>query len=890
MPSSSNFSLLSAADTAQQLETDFKTGLGDNEAMQRYIRHGPNELVEEDESSLFKQFMAQFIENPLILMLIASAVVSLFLGNVEDAISITLALFFVVVVGFVQEYRSEQSLKALGTLVPPSAHLIRNGVSKNVLASHLVPGDIVKFSIGDRVPADVRLVEAVHLHIDESALTGETIPVEKHSEAMHHIGNLADTANTAFMGTLVTSGRGFGVVVGTGRDTEFGQIFAIMSEIEKPKTPLQQSMDKLGRQLSLLSFAVISVICVIGVLQGRKMLEMFQIGVSLAVAAIPEGLPIIVTVTLALGVLRMAKNNVIVRRLPSVETLGSVNVICSDKTGTLTMNMLHVAEVLIPGLESWLDLRKLQDSNISISHRLLDASIFCNDSQKQASGYAGNSVDIALLKFAEEYGGVDVREDPQHDRVIDKPFSSRLQIMVVGVASGSTYVKGAYERVLPMCSHYYDKDNNVVAMTEEYRQKIIQLTTIPASQGMRILALASCPKILDPHNDAENDGKGSFIFCGLTAMYDPPRAGVGKIIERLRGSGVRVVMITGDNEVTAVAAAREVGIPVPTDYHRYVMLGQTLESLDENQLASAISNILVFARTSPEMKVLIVKALQERGDIVAMTGDGVNDAPALKLADIGVSMGSGTDVAKEASDMILVNNDFSTILLAIREGKAIFTNIKSFLTFQLSTSVAALSLIVVSTMFKVPNPLNAMQVLWINILMDGPPAQSLGVEPADADELRKPPRSRSDEVLTPKIIKSVLWRGCLILLGTMYVYVHEMQDSVTARDTTMSFTTFVLFDLFNALSCRSSTHSIFKVGIFANKMFNVAVGLSLLGQLAVIYLPPFQRIFQTESLTFHDILYLLTLSSSILWVDEGIKWLSNKKKPKLHAVPLQSFV
>lgn len=880
MPSSATFCQLSAAEAVAQLHSNVESGLDESEAVTRWMAHGPNELVEDNESSLLRQFLAQFIENPLILMLIASAVVSLCLKNVEDALSITLALFFVVVVGFVQEYRSEQSLKALGTLVPPSAHLLRSGKNKTVLANLLVPGDIVQFSIGDRVPADVRLIEAVHLHVDESALTGENTPVEKHNEKLASAGHLADRQNTAFMGTLVTSGRGVGVVVGTGRDTEFGQIFAIMSEIEKPKTPLQQSMDRLGRQLSLVSFGVISVICLVGVLQGRKMLEMFQIGVSLAVAAIPEGLPIIVTVTLALGVLRMAKSNVIVRRLPSVETLGSVNVVCSDKTGTLTMNMLHVAEVLVPDAPAWADLRTVQD--IKVPRHLLDCSVFCNDAVKQPTGIVGNSVDVALLKFAEAHGGTDTRGDPENRRAVDKPFSSKLQLMLVGLERGETYVKGAYERVLPMCSHYYTRENERVELSDAKRAEIAALTTQPASQGMRILALASCSRLADA--DAED-----FTFSGFVAMYDPPRAGVGKIVERLRGSGVRVVMITGDNEITAVAAAREVGIPVPTDYSSYVMLGQTLETLNEQQLASAISNILVFARTSPEMKVLIVRALQDRGDIVAMTGDGVNDAPALKLADIGVAMGAGTDVAKEASDMILVNNDFSAILLAIREGKAIFTNIKSFLTFQLSTSVAALALIVVSTLMKVPNPLNAMQVLWINILMDGPPAQSLGVEPADADELRKPPRKRTDEVLTVAILKSVLWRGFLILSGTMYVYVHEMQDSVTARDTTMSFTTFVLFDLFNALSCRSAAHSIFKIGFLSNRMFNVAVGLSLLGQLAVIYLKPFQRIFQTESLTMGDIVYLLALSSSILWVDEAIKWIKARGKPKIHGVPSGSM-
>lgn len=884
MSSSLSFSQLSTEESVARLQTNPRTGLEEHEAASRRSKFGPNELSKDNEESLYRKFLSQFLENPLLLMLIASAVVSLLLGNTEDAISITLALLFVMIVGFVQECRSEESLKALSTLVPPSAHLTRGNSKRSVLANSLVPGDLVQFSVGDRVPADVRLLECVHLMIDESALTGETTPVEKQTEAVD-ISDISGRSNTALMGTLVTAGRGMGVVVGTARDTEFGQIFTMMNDIEKPKTPLQNSMDKLGHQLSIASFAVIGAICLIGVIQGRGWLEMFQVGVSLAVAAIPEGLPIIVTVTLALGVLRMAKSNAIVRRLPSVETLGSVNVICTDKTGTLTMNSLHVAAIASPSDKHWVDLRRPNVMLTEYHKQTVRIAVYCNDAQKQANGeYVGNAVDIALMAMAVKNGISDDREKEQFVRVHDIPFNSSRKWMAVSLKSGETYVKGAFERILPLCTSYEDGSKE---LTQELCDRVKQRSNELAAQGMRILALAHKSTAVT----AESEVQG-LTFGGLVAMYDPPRPGVAHSIRRLRESGVKVVMITGDNEVTAVAAAREVGIPVPANHEQYVMLGSTLESLSEDQLSGAVENVLVFARASPEMKVSIVKALQNRGDIVAMTGDGVNDAPALKLADIGVAMGSGTDVAKEAGDMILVNDDLSTILQAIREGKAIFTNIKSFLTFQLSTSAAALSLIVCSTLFKLPNPLNPMQVLWINILMDGPPAQSLGVEPADPEEMRKPPRSRKDHVLQSRTVRSVLWRSMLILTGTLYVYIVEMQEDkqITARDTTMSFTAFVMFDLFNALSCRSQTRSIFQVGVLSNSMFNFAVGLSILGQLAVIFIAPFQRIFQTEALSLGDLGYLLVLTSSILWIDEGMKRWAASKRPSIRPIPLNSFV
>lgn len=904
---SATFCSLSVDETVTRLHTSTTNGLDSPQDVNyRKSVHGLNELSAEESDSLIKKFLMQFYENPLILLLIGSAVISFIMGNRDDAISITLAILIVVTVGFIQEYKSEKSLEALSRLVPPNCHLTRGANNtQTVLASNLVPGDLVHFNVGDRIPADVRLTEAFHLEIDESNLTGETTPASKSIEIVSsddtgasstpmsaHLNGpipISARSNIAFMGTLVCNGRGSGIVVGTSRNTEFGAVFEMMNEISKPKTPLQVSMDKLGKELSLLSFGIIGMICFIGVVQGRSWLDMFTISVSLAVAAIPEGLPIIVTVTLALGVLRMANEKAIMRRLPSVETLGSVNVICTDKTGTLTMNRMTVTKLWSMDMgdvstkssdpKPWLSVSdNIHDERVKVDESLAEVlrtgtlctnALFSVDTNK----FIGNPVDIALLESLNRFGLEDVRSTRSVSGQI--PFSSSRKWMAVashtGDKSASTiYAKGALERVFPACTKYVTKTGQLAPLDDAHKQIVFNVEKKMAHEGLRILAMAygaEQPGMID------NRELKDMVFVGLVGMYDPPRPGVQSSIRRLMQGGVRVVMITGDSEATAESIARQIGIPL-TAGERSVMNGDTLEKLSTEELSHAMSYVSVFARTSPENKMSIVRALQARGDIVAMTGDGVNDAPALKLADIGISMGqSGTDVAKEASDMILVDDDFPTILSAIKEGKSIFTNIQSFLRFQLSTSAAALSLVSISTLFGLPTPLNAMQILWINIIMDGPPAQSLGVEPVDPSIMHKPPRSRKDHVLTKELIKRILQSAVIVLLGTLWVYRREMQDGVvTARDTTMTFTCFVLFDMFNALASRSATKSVFEIGFFSNQMFNLSVGGSLLGQIAVIYVPFFQSVFQTEALSFSDLVYLVALASTVWWVEEARKY------------------
>jgi P-type Ca2+ transporter type 2C len=821
------------------LETSLSLGLSPSEAEARLLKNGLNELPHEEPEPLWLRFLKQFKET-LILLLLASAGVSFVMGNLDDAISITLAVTIVVTVGFVQEYRSEKSLEALSRLVPHYAHLRRGGrrpressssssysmprsssiemeplangsasgtdkTSFTAPAAQLVTGDLVLFSTGDRIPADIRITRSADLTVDESNLTGENEPVAKEiaalgrqksrapnfdspprtpmfaSPAAGTVGadvRLNDRHNIAFMGTLVRSGYGEGIVIATGSKTEFGTISLSLQGIEAPRTPLQLSMDQLGKQLSYISFAIIGVIVLLGLLQGKKLLDLFTIAVSLAVAAIPEGLPIIVTVTLALGVLRMAKRGAIVRKLPSVETLGSVNVVCSDKTGTLTLNHMTVTKMwhFDAGLPFEVDKETLSSpgpatravfrvGNIANNARLSSASANSPATASSAavlsstqdrltssvkSRWVGQPTDVAVLDLLDVFGEDDVR-DRIGARISETPFSSERKWMGVVIGSaladglnstnaGSeiAYIKGALEEVLKKCDSYLTKDGREIILDDARRKDALSAANSMAEEGLRVIGFASgahpkrsaissrstTPRLTVENGPArpekardDETAYSGLVFAGMVGMNDPPRKDINRSIKRLMRGGVKVIMITGDAEATAVAIAKRLGMPINTTSlgSRPVLRGDELDRMTEQELAQSIVTTSIFARTSPEHKMKIINALQSRGDVVAMTGDGVNDAPALKKADIGISMGLlGTDVAKEAADMILTDDDFSTILRAIEQGKGIFYNIQNFITFQLSTSVAALSLVLLSTAFGFKNPLNAMQILWIS--------------------------------------------------------------------------------------------------------------------------------------------------------------------------------
>lgn len=835
---------MTPAETAARLQTSLTHGLTPTEALSRLRDFGPNEIPHEEPEPLWLRFIMQFRE-PLILLLLASAGASILLGNADDAISITVAVTIVVTVGFVQEYRSEKSIEALNHLVPNHAHLVRSQASKpssgprtpswpatsaeqsedsdesgtatpaqelleatstRVMAAQLVPGDLVMFTTGDRIPADIRVTKAADLTIDASNLTGENEPVRISVDArQRNKSGLAaggaslqlpsasftatglagrhekeeGTNNIAYMGTLVRSGHGQGIVFATGGNTHFGTIATSVSGTESPRSPLQLSMDELGSQLSKMSFGIIAIISLIGWLQGKKLLEIFTISISLAVAAIPEGLPIIVTVTLALGVHRMARHNAIVRKMPKVETLGSVNVVCTDKTGTLTMNHMTTAKMWYFGTDDAVDvdsddeateskpdaatLRILRIGNIANDARLARqytengaatrAVLSSTQGRDQPATYTrwvGQPTDVAMLDLLDRFKEHDVRESIGH-RSTETPFSSQRKWMGVTIGSDSkgekefAYMKGAIDRVLNACDTYMTKDGREFVMDSARRQEALEAADRLASRGLRVLAFASGPvsrpsksRAGMPRSDTPSgetshrhishgheDLYKGLTFAGLVGMSDPLRPGVARSFRRLMRGGVKVIMITGDAETTAVAIGKQLGMNIPEarDHGpnqvsvRPVLRGHELDHMSEEDLSRAMHTTTIFARTNPDHKMKIVRALQARGDIVAMTGDGVNDAPALKKADIGIAMGlHGTDVAKEAADMILTDDDFSTILHAIEEGKGIFNNIQNFLTFQLSTSAAGLSLVLICTALGFKSPLNAMQILWISKL------------------------------------------------------------------------------------------------------------------------------------------------------------------------------
>uniref|UniRef100_A0A672KNJ2 Calcium-transporting ATPase n=1 Tax=Sinocyclocheilus grahami TaxID=75366 RepID=A0A672KNJ2_SINGR len=811
-------------EVACALQADLQFGLTREEVTRRRAYHGWNEFDISEDEPLWKKYLSQSHR-----LMRCSASISV----VDIFCQLCSASF--------QEYRSEKSLEELGKLVPPECHCVREGRLEHLLARELVPGDTVCLSVGERVPADLRLFEAVNLSVDESSLTGETSPSTKtsaHQPAATN-GDITSRSNIAFMGTLVRCGKAKGIVIGTGENSEFGEVFKMMQAEEAPKTPLQKSMDLLGKQLSLYSFGIIGVIMMVGWLQGKYILDMFTIGVSLAVAAIPEGLPIVVTVTLALGVMRMVKKRAIVKKLPIVETLSCCNVICSDKTGTLTKNEMTVTHLFtsdgqhveVTGVgynnsgEVLLDGEVVHGfSNTSIS-KIVEAGCVCNDAVIRSNTLMGRPTEGALIALAMKVQYVAVLHDML--LIVDKP--------------GIFFVKGAYEQIIRFCTTYNSR-GDALPLTHQQRELYQQQKSYMGTAGLRVLAFASGSEM------------GALSFLGLVGIIDPPRAGVKEAVATLISSGVAVKMITGDSKETAVSIASRLGLYTKGSQS---LSGDEVDQMDIQHLS----------------QIVLHKDPKDSQSVVAMTGDGVNDAVALKAADIGVAMGqTGTDVCKEAADMILVDDDFQTILSAIEEGKGIYNNIKNFVRFQLSTSIAALTLISLATLMNFPNPLNAMQILWINIIMDGPPAQSLGVEPVDRDVIRKPPRNVRDSIITRSLIVKILVSSFIIVCGTLFVFWRELRDNeITPRDTTMTFTCFVFFDMFNALSSRSQTRMVHEMGLCSNRMFCYAVLGSIMGQLLVIYFPPLQKVFQTESLSILDLLFLVGLTSSVCMVSEVIK-------------------
>jgi P-type Ca2+ transporter type 2C len=805
-------------------------GLTSEEILKRVEIHGKNELIEKQKPGLLTKFLSQF-KDFLIILLIVAAVAAAFVGDRTDAVVILIVVILNALVGFIQENRAENAMEQLKNMTSTMAIVIREGKTMKVVASDLTIGDIVKLEEGDNVPADLRLLTSYDLMVDESALTGESKPSKKDANTISE----NETKNLVFMDTYVSSGRAKGVVVEIGMKTSIGKI-AELIQGEEEKTPLQDRIHDLGKLMGLIALIVCTGIFGLQFFKGVPLVTNFLTAVSLAVAAVPEGLPAIMTLTLALGMQRMAKSNAVVRKLLAVETLGSCSTICTDKTGTLTKNKMTVRQTKITAQEMAFKIAAL-----------------CNNSSISNGKLIGDPTDGAMLIYAEENGYK--REDLEkiHKRLFEIPLDSeRKRMITVNQFNGERYVlvKGAPEIIIELCNKIED-NGEFKEITNNNRRLVLEDLKCMTSKALRVLALAyrklELEEDLGDREALEND----LIFVGLVGMMDPPRDEAEKAVALCNKAGIKVVMITGDNKDTAAAIASEIGILKDGK----VLTGQDLDKIDDKEFKELVQDVSVYARVFPEQKVRIVEALKSAGQVVAMTGDGVNDAPALKKAAIGIAMGSGTDVAKESSDMLLQDDNFATIVEAVKEGRTIFDNIKRFVKFQLSTNIGAILTIISASLMSLPIPFNPIQILWINIIMDGPPAQSLGVEPSEANVMERPPSTGN--IIPKRNFIKIGIAGVVMSIGTLILYYYELTSGAsTISAMSVAFTVFVMYQIFNVFNCKAK-------GKFPNKTLIVAVAASFILQLGVLYIPYLQHIFRTTSITITDWILILIVASSI---------------------------
>ncbi len=843
-------------------------GLSSEDAQKRLQEHGPNELKKEKRKPRILLFLKQF-KNILIIILLIATGLSLALGEVYDAIVIISIVIISAVLGFAQEHRAEKALEALKKMTAPTALVLRDGKETQIRARDIVPGDILLFSTGDKIAADARIIEAINLKVDEAPLTGESHPVEKDSKPVREETPVSDRRNMVFTGTAVVYGRGRGVATTTGMNTEFGKIAEMVQVIKAEETPLEKRMSHVGKWLGIISITVCAIVAIFGIARGYTVLAMVLWGVSLAVAAVPEALPAVVTGALALGMHRMAEENSIVRKLPAVETLGCASIICADKTGTMTKGEMTIQRVYVNGKrikvtgigyepqgELFFENTKLDPSKENELYALFEIATLCNDAKLEKAEekwvVKGDPTEGALLTATAKAGLWKEEAEKKEPRVGEIPFSSeRKRMTTVHEIPGRgkvAYMKGAPEVVLKHCSKIYI-DGNARALTEEDRAKILKVNEEMAAQALRNLGFAykDLPETASPFGE---EGEKDFVFVGMMGMIDPPREEVKDAIQLCKNAGIKVVMITGDHKLTAMAVARELGL---IDENRSkVLTWEELDKLSDEDLAKIVEDVAVYARVSPEHKVRIVKALKQKGHICAMTGDGVNDAPALKMADIGISMGiTGTEVTKEASDMVLADDNFATIVKAVKEGREIYDNIKKYLTYLLRCNIMEI-LVLFSVMMLSPTveaaiALTTIQILWINLTTDGLPAIALGVDPGDPDLMHRKPRDPRESVFTRDVkvyLTAVPVLMTLLLLGG-YFFTLNSYGLNTAR--TQLFTAIVLMELANALSARSLKHTVFKVGIFKNKFLWLAICSSLALQLVVLYTPQISSLFEMTS-------------------------------------------
>ena len=851
-----NYHLLSIHETQQLLKTS-KNGLHQSDAEERLLENGKNELVEKKKKPFWLLLLNQFKDLMIIILLVA-ATISIAIGDVKDAALILSIVLMNALIGFIQEYKAEKAMAALKKMSALNSLVRRNGKLIEIASSELVIGDMVILETGDIVPADIRLTETHSLKLEESSLTGESYAVDKQTHQLH-LENLpiGDRNNMAFKSTIVSYGRGEGIVVATGMNTEIGRIAQLLQE-EENLTPLQIKLANFTKKLSLIILVICAIVFVLGLLRGEDSIKMLFITISVAVAAIPEALPAIITISLAIGAKRLVKKNALIRRLPSVETLGSITYICSDKTGTITLNEMTVTAI-------WQPNEIVSYQNLTAEQLLLFAMELNHDvSVDELKKFKGDPTEIALVTYTRDQHLYN-ESWTENKRVDELPFDSERKRMTTIYAINGKYMvitKGAVESVLKCC-------------TTKDEVEILKTVNHFAQQGKRVLSYAV--SVLDklPSNISIHNIEHNLNFIGIVAMIDPPREEAKQAIADCHSAGITPVMITGDHPITAHAIALETGIiHKKTDI---VITGSILESYTAEEFEKEVENIKVYARVSPEQKLQIVKMLQKKNNFVAMTGDGVNDAPALRRADIGVAMGiTGTDVSKEAAQMILLDDNFATIIKAVKEGRRIYDNIRKFIKYTLTSKGGLISIILLAPLFGMPIPLIPIQILWINLVTDGLPGLAYAAEPAEENILKRPPRKTDEAIFTNSLGIHIFWVGLLMAIICLSIQAWAIYIG-NDKWPTMVFTVLCISQMGQALAIRSDIKSLFQQGIFGNIQLVGAVLLTFTLQMAVIYVPFLQNIFSTKSLTLIELLICVGLSSIVFWAVEIEKWAKRRK-------------
>ncbi len=874
-------------------------GLSGDEARKRLEKYGLNVLKEKKKKTPFMMFLDQF-KDFMILVLIAAAIISGIIGELSDTIAIVVIVILNAVIGFIQEYRAEKAMAALKKMAAPTATVIREGKPADISASELVPGDIVLLDAGKIVPADMRLIEVAQLKVEEAALTGESIPVEKHIKSLHdEMLPLGDRKNMTYKGTIVSYGRGTGIIVATGMETELGKIATMLQEEKEVKTPLQKRLASFGQKLAFAVLAICAIVFGIGIFRGEPPMLMLLTAISLAVAAIPEALPAVITISLALGAKKMVRQNALIRKLPAVETLGSVTYICSDKTGTLTLNQMTVEEIYIDGKIVKSEMLKVKSEETEkLLHLTSQLSTFftalalSNDAQRDAGGNViGDPTEIALYNIAGEKGFDKKELEERFPRVTEIPFDSDRKCMTTihkipptpplvkegggdydrplekeGMEKFISFTKGAIE-VLIEKAHYILTSEGSKNIDED---EILRISERMAADGLRVLGIAMRKWDKLPDDISPENVETGLTILGFVGMMDPPREEAKEAVTLCKTAGIKPVMITGDHPLTAKAIARRLGMLEGDS--TAIITGKKLAELSMEEFEEKVEKIKVYARVAPEQKLKIIKALQDKGQFVAMTGDGVNDAPALKRADIGVAMGiTGTDVAKEASDMVLLDDNFATIVKAVKEGRKIYDNIRKFVKYLLTTNSGEIWTLFLAPLIGLPIPLLPIHILWINLMTDGLPALALSAEPAEGDVMSRSPRHPKESIFAHGLGLHAIWVGLLMAGIALFMQAWSIKTGHFHWQT-MVFTVLCLTQLGHVLAIRSEKESLFKIGLFSNKYLLGAVLFTIALQLATIYVPFLNPIFKTMPLDLNELLITLGMASIVFFAVEVEKW------------------